>query len=179
MRGFVDYCIQLLNEETGFKGKVDVIQPIKEGMIEHLRKQDGQYHVFAEGVSKGKKVRSKHLITCLDELINPYEDYEGFLKLAENKNLAFIFSNTTEAGIKLDASDLKIDRPPNSFPAKLLSSSSSKSILGIISSKRVSVIKLLRKSSFKAPETVVIFFNNPMGTKEVWLPLRILTFRVR
>lgn len=120
MRGFVDYCIQLLNEETGFKGKVDVIQPIKEGMIEHLRKQDGQYHVFAEGVSKGKKVRSKHLITCLDELINPYEDYEGFLKLAENKNLAFIFSNTTEAGIKLDASDLKIDRPPNSFPAKLL-----------------------------------------------------------
>ena len=95
MRAFVDYCIQLLNEETDFSGKVSVIQPIRMGMIEHLQKQNGQYHVFPEGVLNGKEVRSRHLINCLGELIDPYKDYPSFLKLAENENLTFIFSNTT------------------------------------------------------------------------------------
>ena len=37
MRAFVDYCIQLLNEETEFKGKVNVVQPIEKGTISDLK----------------------------------------------------------------------------------------------------------------------------------------------
>ena len=120
MRAFVDYCIQLLNEETEFKGKVNVVQPIEKGTISDLKKQNGQYHVFLEGIIEGKQLRSKHLINCLDKLINPFEDFKSYLELAENKNLTFIFSNTTEAGISHDKNDNFNNKPPASFPAKLL-----------------------------------------------------------
>jgi hypothetical protein len=38
MRAFVDYCIQLLKEETDFVGKVNIVQPIEKGMITDLKK---------------------------------------------------------------------------------------------------------------------------------------------
>jgi len=120
MRAFVDYCIQLLNEETDFVGKVNVVQPIEKGMIADLKNQNGKYHVFQEGVIEGAKLRSRHLIDCIDKLINPYVEFQSYLKLAENKSLTFIFSNTTEAGIAYDINDNINDKPPNSFPAKLL-----------------------------------------------------------
>jgi len=120
MRAFVDYCIQLLNEETDFVGKVNIVQPIEKGMIADLKNQNGKYHVFQEGVIEGAKLRSRHLIDCIDKLINPYVEFQSYLKLAENKSLTFIFSNTTEAGIAYDINDNINDKPPNSFPAKLL-----------------------------------------------------------
>ena len=42
IRAFVDYCIQLLNEQTKFKGKIHIIQPIEKGKIEFLKKQKGR-----------------------------------------------------------------------------------------------------------------------------------------
>ena len=120
MRAFVDYCIQLLNEETDFVGKVNVVQPIEKGMIADLKNQNGKYHLFQEGVIQGAQLRSRHLINCIDKLINPYVEFQSYLKLAENKSLTFIFSNTTEAGIAYDINDKINDKPPNSFPAKLL-----------------------------------------------------------
>ena len=120
MRAFVDYCIQLLNEETDFVGKVNIVQPIEKGMIADLKNQNGKYHVFQEGVIEGTKLRSRHLIDCIDKLINPYVEFQSYLKLAENESLTFIFSNTTEAGIAYDINDNINDKPPNSFPAKLL-----------------------------------------------------------
>jgi len=120
MRAFVDYCIQLLNEETDFVGRVNIVQPIEKGMIADLKNQNGRYHVFQEGVIHGKQLRSRHLVDCIDKLINPYVEFQSFLKLAENESLTFIFSNTTEAGIEYDINDNLNDKPPNSFPAKLL-----------------------------------------------------------
>ncbi len=120
MRAFVDYCIQLLNEETDFVGKVNIVQPIEKGIIADLKNQNGKYHVFQEGVINGEQVRSRHLIDCIDKLINPYLEFQSYLKLAENESLTFIFSNTTEAGIAYDINDKINDKPPNSFPAKLL-----------------------------------------------------------
>lgn len=119
LRAFVDYCIQVLNNNTSFSGKVAVVQPIPQGMIEILSKQGGKYHLFQEGIMGGKKVRETQLVDCIDQMINPYEDFESFLKLAENEHLTFVFSNTTEAGIALDTDDLFDGHPPNSFPAKL------------------------------------------------------------
>ena len=41
------------------------------------------------------------------------------MALAKEKDLEFIISNTTEAGIVFDAFDTPDMQPPNSFPAKL------------------------------------------------------------
>ena len=112
LRAFVDYCIQILNEKTAFSGKVNIVQPLRNGMIEQLKKQNGKYHLFHEGITQGKNIRERQQIECINEMINPYNEFRHFLKLAENENLTFIFSNTTEAGIALDRQDQFTSTPP-------------------------------------------------------------------
>ena len=119
LRAFVDYCIQILNEKTAFSGKVNIVQPLRNGMIEQLKKQNGKYHLFHEGITRGKNIREGQQIECINEMINPYREFRHFLKLAENENLTFVFSNTTEAGIALDRQDQFTATPPQSFPGKL------------------------------------------------------------
>ena len=119
LRAFIDYCLEILNEKTHFSGKVNIIQPLPNGTIDQLKRQNGKYHLFQEGIDAGKKIREKQEIDCIDQMINPYEDFDQFLKLAENENLTFVFSNTTEAGISLDQKDVFRAKPPRSFPGKL------------------------------------------------------------
>ena len=119
LRAFVDYCIQLLNKKTSFSGSVDIIQPLPNGIIEQLKKQNGKYHLYHEGILQGNNIRKGQLIDCIDKMINPYQEFDNFLKLAENENLTFIFSNTTEAGISLDEEDQFTATPAKSFPGKL------------------------------------------------------------
>ena len=59
------------------------------------------------------------MITCIEKGVNPYLDYEEYLKLGEGEDLQFVFSNTTEAGIFFDPEDKFKTAPHNSFPAKL------------------------------------------------------------
>jgi len=120
LRAFVDWMLQELNNTGIYNGDVAVIQPQPEGRIKELAAQDGLYTVVLEGIQNGEFVSEIKVIDCLREFVNPYEDYEAFLKLAEIDTLEFIFSNTTEAGIALDESDSINNAPPASFPGKLL-----------------------------------------------------------
>lgn len=119
LRAFVDYCLQILNEKTSFSGKVNIVQPLPNGMIEQLKKQNGKYHLFHEGVKAGQNIRTRQQIDSVEQMVNPYQEFDLFLKLAENENLTFVFSNTTEAGISLDQKDQFEALPPQSFPGKL------------------------------------------------------------
>ena len=119
LRAFVDYCIQILNDKTSFSGKVNIIQPLPEGKIEQLKIQNGKYNLFHEGIIQGKTIRDRMQINCVKQMNNPYQEFDQFLELAENENLTFVFSNTTEAGIVLDTKDQFTDKPPRSFPGKL------------------------------------------------------------
>ena len=119
LRAFVDYCIQILNDKTSFSGKVNIIQPLPEGMIEQLKIQNGKYNLFQEGIIQGKTIRDRMQINCVKQMNNPYQEFDQFLELAENENLTFVFSNTTEAGIVLDTKDQFTEKPPRSFPGKL------------------------------------------------------------
>ena len=119
LRAFVDFCLQTLNEKTSFSGKVNIVQPLPNGMIEQLKNQNGKYHIFQEGVMAGENIRLGQQINCIDQMINPYQEFSNFLKLAENENLTFVFSNTTEAGIMLDHKDQFNNTPALSFPGKL------------------------------------------------------------
>lgn len=119
LRAFVDWIIDKLNEETDFNGGICVVQPIKEGLVQMLNEQDGLYHVWLNGISHGQKINEKRLITSILRGINPYNDYNSFLKLAENDELRFVFSNTTESGIVFESSDKSIEQLPAGFPGKL------------------------------------------------------------
>lgn len=115
LRGFVDWMLQKLNDANLWNGSVAVVQPIEKGMCDALMAQNGLYtHIIrgAEGVDTS-------LIDVIDSCVKPYEQWEEYLKLAENPDIRFIVSNTTEAGIIFSTEDKITDTPPKSFPAKL------------------------------------------------------------
>ena len=119
LRAFVDFVIDKLNKEANFNAGVAVIQPLAGGLVELLNKQDGLYNLFIKGVKEGEEIQEQRTISCVQKGINPYKDYDEYLKLAEEESLEFIISNTTEAGIAYDESDTLEGTPHNSFPAKL------------------------------------------------------------
>ncbi|MFT2009605.1 tagaturonate reductase [Pontibacter sp. 13R65] len=119
LRGFVDWMIDILNEKTDFNGAVEIVQPLGQGIVHLLNKQDGLYHLLLEGIQAGEPTQETRLITCVANSLNPYDDYQAYLQRAENPDLQFVISNTTEAGIAFEAADKDMDSLPSSFPGKL------------------------------------------------------------
>lgn len=119
LRAFVDWMVEVLNEETSFNGGVAIIKPTARGDYSTLKSQEGLFTIVLKGKEQGKLVRHIKLVTCIQKVINPYGDWEDFLDLAKIDTLRFIVSNTTEAGIRFDPKDNLYDEPPGEFPAKL------------------------------------------------------------
>lgn len=119
LRAFADWMIHKMNQETDFNGNVVVVQPIENGMIDMLNKQDNLYHVNLQGIEKGKKVNDLVLVDAISRSLNPYTDFDAFLKLAEQPEIRFVISNTTEAGITFDSTCKLEDQPASSYPGKL------------------------------------------------------------
>ena len=119
LRGFVDWMFNGMNSKGLFKGKICVVKPISFGSLEEFEKQDGLYTLYLRGIQEGKIVENKEIITSISRAIGIYENYDEYLKCAENPDLSVIVSNTTEAGIAYNPEDKLDDMPPASFPAKL------------------------------------------------------------
>lgn len=119
LRGFVDWMLQKLNDSGRYEGGVVVVQPIEMGMCKKLEEQDCMYTHVMRGMKDGRLVVDKALVDVISRCVNPYEDYQAYLKLAENPDLRVIVSNTTEAGIAYRPQDRLSDTPPVSYPAKL------------------------------------------------------------
>ena len=115
LRGFADWMIQKMNEQTDFEGSVVVVQPIERGMCDMLTAQNCNYtHII-----RGEEGVEKSVIDVISRCINPYTDFESYLALAAQPELRFVISNTTEAGIAFSATDKYEDAPPAAFPAKV------------------------------------------------------------
>lgn len=100
LRGFVDWMFDRLNKEYGGDFGVVVIQPRPGNKMERLNNQDGLYTLYSRGLINGVKAEETRVIDCITRGINPYVDTAGFFKCAENPDLRYIVSNTTEAGIE-------------------------------------------------------------------------------
>ncbi len=119
LRAFIEWIIWKTNQKTDFNGSVVVVQPIEKGMVEWLNEQDGLYHLNLQGLQNGEPVDSVDLIDVISRGLNPYTQFEEYLKLAEQPEIRFIISNTTEAGIAFDPSCKLSDQPASSYPGKL------------------------------------------------------------
>ncbi len=119
LRAFVDWIVQNMNEKAAFNGNIAVVQPIENGMVDKLNEQDGLYTVILKGLKDKKGVKDVDLIDSISKGINPYTEFNEYLKLAENPDTRFIVSNTTEAGIAFNENDAPDMKPPASFPAKV------------------------------------------------------------
>lgn len=119
LRGFVDYFFQKMKDKGLFDGSVVIVQPIEKGMCEMLMKQNCEYNLFLRGIENGEVVDEHTHIDVISRCVNPYTEYEDYMKLAENPDFRFIVSNTTEAGIEFVADNRFEDAPAKSFPGKL------------------------------------------------------------
>ena len=119
LRAFVDWIVWKTNKATDFNAGVVVVQPIDRGMVDVLNEQDGLYHLNLQGIDKGQAVDSLDMIDVISRGINPYRDFDDYIALAENPDIRFVISNTTEAGIAFDPSCKLEDRPASSYPGKL------------------------------------------------------------
>ena len=89
LRGFVDWMIQILDEETDFNGSVAVVQPIAQGMCDMLTAQNCGYTHFIRGVEGVEKT----IVNSISRCVKPYEDYDAYLALAHNPDFRIIVSN--------------------------------------------------------------------------------------
>ncbi len=119
LRGFVDWIIQITNENTDFNASVVVVQPIEKGMCDLLEAQGCVYTQVMRGLKDGIPTVNQKKIDVISRTVQPYKSFDEYLKLAENKDFRFIVSNTTESGIVFNENDKKEDAPNVSFPAKL------------------------------------------------------------
>jgi Mannitol-1-phosphate/altronate dehydrogenases len=120
LRAFVDWQLDILNEQTDLQAGITIIRPINSEVPASLNTQDGLYTTVIRGLNeRGEAVSDARLIRSVNNEINPYQDFAACLALAHNPDIRFVFSNTTEAGISYHAGDSVNDAPPASFPAKL------------------------------------------------------------
>lgn len=119
LRTFVDWIINEMNEKTTFNSSVVILQPLPGGNVERLNAQDNLYHVNLLGIQDGTPVNAIKRINSVSRSLNPYSQFDAFLGLADQAEMRFIVSNTTEAGIAFDPSCKLSDKPCNSYPGKL------------------------------------------------------------
>ncbi|MCX7984511.1 MAG: tagaturonate reductase [Bacteroidetes bacterium] len=119
LRAFVEWHFHEMNRKGLFKGSVVVVQPLETGMVHHLNEQEGCYTLLRRGLQNGEPVEETDVITIISRGLNPYTQYDEYLRCAMNPDLRYIVSNTTEAGIEYHAVPFPEGRCPKTFPAKL------------------------------------------------------------
>jgi tagaturonate reductase len=119
LRAFIDWTVDILNEKTDFNSGITVVRPIDTNQP-FLNEQDGLYTAMIRGLNeRGEAVAEPRLIRSVNREISVYRQFDDYLACAENPELTWVFSNTTEAGIAFNDGDRYQDAPPSSFPAKL------------------------------------------------------------
>jgi hypothetical protein len=112
LRGFVDWMIHGMNQQGLFNGRVVVIQPIAEGQIDALNRQTGAFTHLMRGLEGGKIVERREVITSISRGINPYTNFDEYLRCAQNPDLRFIVSNTPKQASPTTGSTGLRMRPP-------------------------------------------------------------------
>lgn len=119
LRAFVDYMIDIANEQGKFDGDIVLIKPIEFGNLDSFHRQDCQYTVSLRGNVNGEGRIINRVVTSVADAVDAINEYEKYMGLAEIDTLRFVVSNTTEAGIVYDADDKFELNPPRTFPGKL------------------------------------------------------------
>ena len=119
LRAFVDYFIDLANEQGLFNGSVAIVESIEHSDVSRFRKQDCQYTLQLRGNVDGEEYVETRVITSLAKAVTVFHDYEEYIALAKEEELRFVVSNTTEAGIVFNAEDRFDEKFHVTFPAKL------------------------------------------------------------
>lgn len=115
LRGFIEDFFDIMQRQGFYDGKIVIVHPTKGGKTKIINEQNGKYNLILQSENECE-IKA---INSVSRGINPYEDFSAYLALAENRDMRFIISNTTEAGIEFNESCTFDDKPAISFPGKL------------------------------------------------------------
>lgn len=121
LRAFIDWMFHEMNRQGKFNGLAQLVQPLPSGLTDSINAQDGLYTLILRGIADGKTVEKREVIESVKGCLNPYEDWNAVVECAVSKELRFVFSNTTEAGIEYKPEEYTPGRCQNTYPAKLTS----------------------------------------------------------
>lgn len=121
LRGFVDWMIHEMNASGKYHGSVVLTPATPRGAhrLEKMDNQEGLYTLLQQGLQHGEKIEKRQLISVFRDYVNPYEEWERFLQLAELESLDVVVSNTTEAGLTYVELEYVPGEPILNFPARL------------------------------------------------------------
>jgi ECF transporter S component (folate family) len=119
LRAFVDYMIDIANEQGKFNGDIVLVKPIEFGSLDRFHDQECQYTVQLRGIVDGEPKRINRIVTSVADAVDAYGEYQKYADYAKLDSLRYIVSNTTEAGIVYDDTDRLEMEPPKSYPGKL------------------------------------------------------------
>jgi tagaturonate reductase len=128
LRGFIEPLLDEANRRGTFGGRVVAIESTGSGRATKFNQQDGLYTLAVRGIQAGEPHREYKQIASLSRALSAVDEWDAVLQCARDPNIELVFSNTTEAGIRLDDDDIAAARltafvpdrgAPKSFPAKL------------------------------------------------------------
>lgn len=117
LRGFVDALLDDANRRGAYNGRIVTISSTASGRDAVLNAQQGLFTLVEQGMVDGAVQRRQRVVGSVSRALSAQAEWPAVLACARNPNIAFIFSNTTEAGFELDVNDTA--QPPRTFPAKL------------------------------------------------------------
>ena len=117
LRGFLDALLDDANRRGAFNGRIVTISSTGSGRDAVLNAQQGLFTLVEQGMVDGTVVRRQRVVGSVSRALSARDEWDAVLGCARDANIAFIFSNTTEAGIELDLTDSA--QPPRTYPAKL------------------------------------------------------------
>lgn len=120
LRAFSGWMFERMNRQGLFHGSIAVAQATPGSSTTRLlRGQDGCYTVLQRGLESGQLVETIERVTCVTQVLNPYADWGDFLAVGAAPDLRYVVSNTTEAGIRFEPTEMSSQECPASFPAQM------------------------------------------------------------
>ena len=120
LRCFVGMFAQELNDGSAPIGKIVAVQSTGSERAEQINGRGGVCRAAIRGLVDGSPIDRIVEIKSIARAIPAQEGWGDLLGVAQSESLRYVVSNTTEAGLALSAEDAGGDKPPVSYPAKLL-----------------------------------------------------------
>lgn len=120
LRCFVGMFAQELNDGGDPIGRIVAVQSTGTERAEQINTRGGVCRAAIRGLVDGSPVDRVVDIRSISRAIPARQQWSDLLEVAQNPTLRYVVSNTTEAGLVLAAEDASGNKPPESYPAKLL-----------------------------------------------------------
>ena len=90
LRAFVDYMIDIANEQGRFNGDIVLVKPIEFGSLDRFHEQECQYTVQLRGIVDGEPKRINRIVTSVADAVDAYGEYEKYAAFAKLDTLRYI-----------------------------------------------------------------------------------------